>query len=286
MRQRNEARRERLRAEWGTTSVKDFAEREGTSEGAIYRIARELGLHTKPRKYPPRLQMDHRAIRERTTKFPRSVISAKHSPRVLVDGNQNQKLGLKVTKGRWLGLPIYAVTLVERASCPTSCREWYECYGNSMHWARRHRLDAELIRRLDVELDMKAATHRRGFLVRLHTLGDFGQATADAVPYANFWARKMREHSGIHVFGFTAHDRDSAAGQAIMALNREFPERCRIRFSGTESDDGFGATVIANPKDSRHVTCPFETDHPKRPSNCGECGLCWSMKSTVEFVRH
>lgn len=279
-------RKDRLRAQWGQVSVRKIADAEQTSTGSVYRMARQLGLKTKERKYPAALQRDHRALRERSTRYPKSVISAKKSPRVLIDGGQSRKLGRRVTKGRWAGLAIYSLTLPERDTCPSTCREWASCYGNGMHWTRRHVLDAELVKRLDVELDMLAATHPGGFLVRLHVLGDFGRGPADGLPYVAFWTAKMREIPEIHVFGFTAHDPVSPVGQAIMALNREFPERCRLRFSGIVSDDGFGATVIERLADSTHVVCPFETDHPKAPKDCGSCGLCWTMRSTVEFVRH
>ena len=282
---RNEERRARLAAAW-PVNVTKFAAAECTSPGAIYRMARELGLGTKPRKHPAKLGQKHKAIQGRTTRQPKSIVSAKHSPRVLVPGSQNRKLGERVTKGKWAGLPIYQVTLIERASCPTSCAVWDRCYGNSMPFARRHILDGELIKRLDVELDIAAARHRQGFLVRLHTLGDFGKDAAEALPYIAFWRGKMAEIPGLHVFGFTAHGRDSAAGAAVMGLNRDFPDRCRIRFSGSASDDGFGAMVIESEADSRHVVCPWEMARAKKPANCGACGLCWSMDRTVEFMEH
>lgn len=280
----NFERRERLVAQW-PVNVRKFAEAEGTSVGAIYRMARELGLRTKPRKYPCRLTPSHKAIQNRTTRQPRSITSAKHSKAVLVSGFENRKLGRTVLKGKLAGLPIYHVTLVERATCPPTCSMWNDCYGNNMAFARRHILDAELIKRLDVELDMAAARHG-AFLVRLHTLGDFGKDEIEGIPYVRFWRDKMREICGMHLFGFTAHARDSAVGQAIMGINREFSDRCRIRFSGTESDDGFGAVVIESEADSRHVVCPWETERAKKPKDCGSCGLCWSMRPTVEFVRH
>lgn len=282
---RNDARRERLIAEW-PVNVRVFAEQENTSPGAIYRLARDLGLKTKARRYDTRLGPLHRAIRGRTTKYPSTVISAKASKRVLVPGSENRKLGKTVTVGRLAGSPIYQVTLVERLTCPITCLTWHECYGNGMNWARRHRLDPELIKRLDVELDIAAARHPGGFLVRLHTLGDFGQGEADGLPYVAFWRAKMLEQPALHVFGFTAHDRASPVGAALMRLNRQFPDRCRIRFSGTASDDGFGALVIDHPGLSRHVICPWESERERKPSDCGACGLCWSMRPTVEFLVH
>lgn len=278
-------RRARLRDAWGKVSVRDFAAAEQTSAGAVYRIARQLGLETKERA-PQALRRSHPAIRDNSTRYPGSIISAKKSKRVLVSGKENRKLGHRVTKGRWRGLTIYSLTLVERASCPANCLEWSTCYGNALNWPKRLVLDDELTRRLDVELDMLAACHPSGFLVRLHVLGDFGANAREGLPYVEFWERRLRDTPELHVFGFTAHDPLSPVGAAIMSMNREFPGRVRIRFSGTTSDDGFGATVIDDPAESQHVVCPFESDHPKRPKDCAGCGLCWTMDRTVEFVRH
>jgi hypothetical protein len=82
------------------------------------------------------------------------------------------------------GMPIYTLTLEERATCPTSCGHWRSCYGNSMHFAHRidHRspgfatLLAANVKRLGVE-------HPHGFVVRLHVLGDFY-----SVAYVDLWA--------------------------------------------------------------------------------------------------
>lgn len=285
-RQRDEGRRERLREAWGKVSVKQFADAEQTSPGAIYRLARQMGLETRARISRP-LRDSHQAIRTGRTRFPNTVISAKKSMRALIEGKENQKLGQKVTKGRWAGLFIKSLTLEERATCPVSCEMWKSCYGNNLHLSRRHILDHELRKRLDVEIDMQAARHSGGFLVRLHVLGDFGRNMVDGEPYVRFWAEKMRETPGMHLFGFTAHQPDSRLGGLIMfLLNEAFPDRCRIRFSGSGLTDGYGAAVIDRLEDSRHVVCPFETDHPKAPKDCGSCGLCWTMDRPVEFLRH
>jgi hypothetical protein len=282
-RPRNEARRAHLLANW-PLNVRKYAEAEGTSAGAIYRMARGLGLPTQERKYPTTLSPKHKAIRGRSTKYPSTITSAKQSPRVFIAGSQNQKLGHIVNKGRWRGMYIYSLTLIERASCPTSCLEWSTCYGNSLHHSRRHILDRELFRRVDIELDMLAARHPKGFVVRLHVLGDFGKDQIEGLPYVELWREKMRELPNLHVFGFTAHDRESLLGRKIMFLNKAYPDRWRIRFSGTVSNDGFGATVIDSLDDAEHVPCPYEAGG--RVKDCGACGLCWSMAKTVEFVRH
>ena len=42
-----------------------------------------------------------------------------------------------VTKGRWRGYPVFTLTLEERATCPSYCEQWDECYGNNMPFGAR-----------------------------------------------------------------------------------------------------------------------------------------------------
>lgn len=110
---------------------------------------------------------------EARTVYPATVVDAEESPRLLVSGANQGKIGKRITKGPWRGLPIYCLTLEERATCPASCHEWDSCYGNAMHLARRHRHGPELERLLSAELGHLAERHPDGFAVRLHILGDF-----------------------------------------------------------------------------------------------------------------
>lgn len=282
-RRRNYEREAEIRRDWGKVSVAEMAERHNTSRGSILRSARRIGLKPKRRRQYLRLDTTAEAIAKRTTLFPNTIVNTADSPRLLVDGYQQQKLGPVVRKGKWKGLAIYALTLTERATCPKRCKEWATCYGNGMHLARRHVLGAALMRRLEEELDELLAKHRRGILVRLHVLGDFGRNAQQALPYVEFWREMLERHARLHVFGYTAHDPDKPVGAHLLALNYEFADRCRIRFSGLIDNDGFGSVVIDKPEDSRFVVCPVETGKAK---DCGSCALCWTMKPTVEFVRH
>lgn len=230
----------------------------------------------------------HPATTEDRTLFPSSVIGADESPRLLIGGFNSRKVGKRVTKGAWRGMPIFTLTLEERATCPRTCQQWQACYGNNMPFARRYRLDNDLIVGLAVELQAKQRQHPDGYVVRAHILGDFG-STDDpdlALTYIGMWHLAFQENPGLRMFSYTAHDPASVVGRAIRALNILFPDRCRVRFSGHQSvggNAGEGAVVIENAAASRHVVCPAQTGGT---DCCATCALCWSMDRTVEFLRH
>ena len=237
--------------------------------GRFHRIANKVIDGSGPRVL---LAPNHPALREGRTMFPTTVVHPHESPRLLVSGVNQRKVGKVVSKGRWKGFPVYTLTLEERATCPKSCREWSTCYGNNMHRSRRHAAGLALEARLIEEVVTLSERHPRGFAVRLHVLGDFYSAA-----YVDLWAMLMRDVPQVHVFGFTAHDPVSPLGAALDAIIGEWPDRFCIRFSGRDS------LVIASQADSRHVVCPVQTG---KTDCCGTCGLCWTMRQPVEFVRH
>jgi hypothetical protein len=232
-------------------------------------------VSAKPSGRKNRLDEDHPAVVEGRTKYPHSVVEAADSPRLLIEGKNQRKIGNMVTKGRWAGMPIFCLTLEERATCPRSCGEWRTCYGNGMNWARRHRDDGWLMPMLALEIEALSVKHPRGFVVRLHILGDFY-----SVEYARFWQLMLAENPALRVFGFTARAPASAIGREIVAMNAE-GNRCWIRFSGALG--AMGSLVIANAAASVHVLCPARSD---KTDCCGTCGLCWTMQKPIEFVRH
>jgi hypothetical protein len=281
--ERNDGRRERLREQWGKVSVRKIATAEQTSAGAIYRLARELGLSTKKTERRP-LAGSHPAIRQSRPRHTKRLVTAETSPGLFVSGKENRKIGGRVIKGRWAGMPIYTLTLAERMTCPRSCLMWSACYGNNLNWPRRHVLDRPLIERMRWELTALNARHPDGFVIRLHVLGDFGsdQDPALAERYANAWASFLARFPALHVFGFTAWPPDSEVGRIVDACNETWSDRWRVRFSG-HALGGRGALVVDRPSDSEHVLCPYETG---KAADCGACGLCWTMQRPVEFVRH
>lgn len=223
------------------------------------------------------LQHDHPAIVNAGSVFPSRVEYPSQRPRMLIDGHNSRKVGRRVTKGRMKGFPIFTLTLEERATCPPSCGEWHTCYGNNMKWARRIRHGAELERRLWDELAEKQAKHPRGFLVRLHILGDFY-----STDYAELWAEALESYPALNIFGYTAHRPDSPIGTVIRELLGVWPERFHVRFSGWDGPT-HGAVVVNSTADTAHIVCPAQTG---KTECCGTCAFCWQSTRTLAFLRH
>lgn len=237
--------------------------------------------------HPP---ADHPAVVEGHTIYRGNVVEARDLQRLLVSGHNNRKIGKMVRKGPWSGMPIYTLTLEERATCPRTCHVWRECYGNSMHWPRRIRHNASFEMLLSAEVVMLAKRHPEGFVVRLHVLGDFYSEA-----YAARWLRLLDENKELHIFGYTAHFEYTEIGATIAAMNNHFPDRCVIRWSRpADFVKGMDATVwdsldtVPGPTTPRvnHIICPVDTD---RTMSCGDCGLCWSPAArdkTIVFIKH
>ena len=119
------------------------------------------------------LPAHHPAVRQGRTLFPSTVTAPAAAPRIFVGGHNHRKLGKTIAKGGWLGFKVYALTLEERATCPTTCHHWRTCYGNGMHWSRRLTHGNELEDAIDQELPVLQRRHPDGFAIRLHVLGDF-----------------------------------------------------------------------------------------------------------------
>src|SRR4051812_47158482 len=160
---------------------------------------RRFGTPTKSRGVT--VSALHPAHRTGRSLFPSRIFDASEVKRVLKDGHQSRKIGKTVTKGARRGWPIFTLTLEERATCPRSCKAWGICYGNAMQAAERIVAGAELEKALWDELGALQRKHRRGFMVRLHVLGDF-YSTA----YVQLWANALKAFPALHVFGFTARD--------------------------------------------------------------------------------
>lgn len=233
------------------------------------------------------LNANHPALSEGRSIFPASVVLPSESPRLLVSGVNNSKLGRMVTKGPRAGWPIFQLTLEERATCPRSCAQWSNCYGNAMHLARRHRVVKGFLPKLEAELEALNRAYPKGFLVRLHTLGDFYSAD-----YVQFWADMLDELPALHVFGYTArseHKDDAQSrrtAKALIWLVEEAFDRFAIRFSRA-SPVSHGAVVVDEPStDPRVIMCPAQTGATEA---CATCGLCWSEAArdkTIGFLRH
>lgn len=240
------------------------------------------------------LRADHPAVAEGRTLFPSTVVSALQSPRLLVSGANNAKLGKVVQVGPWAGMPIYQVTLEERATCPRSCPVWADCYGNAMHLARRHDAhDPDLLVALWAEVVSlyRATMNERkpppGLVVRLHVLGDFPSAR-----YVAVWADLLDKLPGLRIFGYTARrddadDQDSReTARAIADLQVAHPDRFCIRWSRPVPVPNGSVVVDQPPADPGVLLCPGQTD---QTASCATCGLCWAPSvrhKAVAFLRH
>lgn len=201
---------------------------------------------------------------------------AKLGDHVLIPGENQRKIGHRITKGSWTKLPVYTLSLEERATCPRTCKVWNGCYGNAMPFAARWEHGHEFERCLTADLFWHAGRHPKGFAVRIHILGDFYSPD-----YLKLWHDALEAIPGLRVWGYTAHLKTSALGRIVEKMNADFPDRWVIRFSGSE-------TIVINDKaDSGDaIICPAETGDAK---NCGSCGLCWAMNARdkkIAFLFH
>lgn len=284
-------------------SVAEIADEMGTSRGAVYVAAGKYGVTLKrpPRGRPastpardltgqrrftgvgesdgPRvvLQPWHPALRNGATVFGQMVIPAARAERLLKSGEHNRKIGALATKGRWRGMPIFTLTLEERATCPSTCPEWATCYGNNMGRAPRISPDEYLHDRLRSEIILQSSNNHLGFIVRLHVLGDFF-----SVDYVDFWRSMLAEFPQLHVFGFTARKPGDPIGRAVLEMMRDFEDQCLIRVSGGGFDE-LCSEVVDDEAKAKGIVCPAEKDAERC---CATCGLCWTSTRTISFLRH
>lgn len=236
-------------------------------------------VHENPR--PMVMDPWHGAVVEARTIFPTTVRDRK-GERILKTGHNNPKIGRIVEKGEWSGFPIFVLTLEERATCPTSCKEWASCYGNRMPFAHRFQAGPDLESRIELELEELQRGHRKGFVVRLHALGDFYSGA-----YVDRWAEWLRIFPALHIFGYTAWPETSPIGRKLNALRQgEAWRRFALRFSNGDSSDGPTARTVSDkwevgPAD---IQCPAQTG---QSLCCGTCALCWSAPNKIiVFARH
>lgn len=207
----------------------------------------------------------------------------------LIKKSTNAKLGKKVNKGKYKGFPIFTLTLEERATCPSSCVHWLDCYGNHMRYAYRYEAGPALEAMLETELAELQRKHPKGFLVRLHILGDFY-----SVGYVAKWASWLGKFPALHVYGYTANQPNAtdklerAIGQSILSLRDNCNGRFAVRFSGN-FDDNFSANSFDDIRSQQAIEkkeailCPEQT---KQVNSCADCAVCWAAQKPVIFQTH
>lgn len=227
------------------------------------------------------LDPGHAAAIDARTRYRARVTDPRSGVRVLVSGWNNRKIGGRIVKGRWRGMPIYTLTLEERATCPRSCRHWLDCYGNKMNWSRRLIHGAALERAIERELVALQARHAHGFVVRLHVLGDFY-----SVAYVQRWLDWLDRFPALHVYGYTAWPASSAIGAAVATMSRSRWERFAVRTSNLPLQPRATTTVYYQPEGPTigdAIVCPAQTG---KTECCATCGLCWQTQRNIAFLAH
>jgi hypothetical protein len=260
-------------------SMTRIARAMGTTRGAIAGASMRLGLNFPHGENKP-LDADHPAAVEGRTLFTHWV----HGPddMVLKPGSYQRKLGSVVTKGKWKSFPIYSLTLEERATCPRTCEQWATCYGNNMGRSKRYRHGKSLESAIKREVNNLAQRHPRGFVIRLHVLGDFY-----SVDYVVMWSQLLLAHPALHVFGYTHWKRGTPIGDAVAKLRDGWWKRFAVRTSDGAEGQG-PRTVVIDDKGSRgdSIICPSQLGVGR---TCSNCALCWASAAkgkTIAFLRH
>ncbi len=196
---------------------------------------------------------------------------------VLKRSMQNDKLGKlrEWRAGAFKGMPLYSLTLEERATCERTCNAWDVCYGNNMPFA--HRFDVTLdgglalMMRLTVELDKLDKKHPNGYSIRLHILGDFF-----SVAYVDFWREQLETRAALHIYGYTHRQGEIKA--RIDEVWAEHGKRFAIMQSDGGADERKPVALIETTEGADKLpTCPQQTG---KASGCLDCGLC-----TINTVR-
>lgn len=245
------------------------------------RALRRFTGHTPPFTMVDELPADHAAAIEGRTRFPTTVAEPGLVGRVLKSGHHNRKIGKQVQKGRWAGMPIFTLTLEERATCPRSCRHWWSCFGNKMHRVERLAHGRSLEWALGSELADLARRHPQGFVVRLHVLGDFY-----SVAYVQRWLSWLHRHPPLHVFGYTAWPADTPIGALLRAASARLWDRFAIRTSNGPHAERATRTLTsppAGPVVDGAIVCPAQTG---RSDCCATCALCWQSRRNIAFLLH
>ena len=175
-------------------------------------------------------------------------------------------------------MTMYSLTLEERATCPTECEQWDNCYGDNMPFAHRFdHTDPNYISYLEVQLRALNEKHTNGFVVRLHVLGDFYDGQ-----YIVQWQLWLAQYENLRVFGYTHLPFNSQLGNMVNNVNRIYPQRFRIRFSD-DKNTNFSAHVGVGTDMTLGIMCPEQNG---KTDSCATCGYCWSSDEPVTFLEH
>ena len=227
-----------------------------------------------------KLTPQHPALTEARTIHVKARRPVSDSVQLLKPVSNNSKLGkgnATIRKGKWYGVPLFSLTLEERATCPSTCNRWAECYGNGMAFGHRFGHGPALERQLELEVAALASRYPRGFAIRLHVLGDFY-----SVGYVGHWRTLLARHPNLLIYGYSARY-GCEIGRAIQEVRLRFPDRFWVRFSKNHAHDGYSIFAAEVGTVPGAIVCPEQTG---KAQSCLDCGLCWSVDRTIAFVDH
>lgn len=221
------------------------------------------------------------------TVYPSKVlwVELNQTRKILSDGKNHRKIGGAVLVGHLKGAKIMALSLEERATCPTTCGFWTTCYGNNMPHTNRWKVDKNFYHQLHSEIHDLCQKHEK-VLIRLHVLGDFPD-----IKYLDFWHEMIDQYENLHIFGFTAWEEGTEIGDEIIGLRKMKPDRWAVRTSGHVGE--WGSFTIDFPTEKTMigggVVCPEQLDannDGSKEKHCGNCAVCWQTSHPIVFVEH
>ena len=269
--------KEGVLARWGFMGPQEIADDMGITLGQVNVLATRHHLHFDGVRRP--LKPGDPAAVNSYSRFRKAKLEHPGERGVLKPGAYQRKLGAKVLKGAWKGMPIFSLTLEERATCPRTCKQWLDCYGNQMGRAVRYRHGAPLESAILLDLFQLDRQHPGGFVVRLHILGDFYSPQ-----YVDFWRHCLEDFPGLHVFGYTARLPADPIGAAVTSLRDARWDRFAIRTSGGKT--GPRTLVVKRKAPAGAIICPAQTGGT---THCGACALCWATAARhrpIAFKQH
>lgn len=224
------------------------------------------------------------------TRYKKSVVPVPSSPPksglfVLKESTTNKKLGSGgkvIQKGRYRGMPLYSLTLEERATCWGGCPNLSTCYGDNMPFAKRYQPGPALETALVQDLSSLSARHPDGFVIRLHVLGDFY-----STDYVAFWQACLTRFPALRIFGYTHWPAQHPIGHALTHLVLTNADRVALRRSDGDRQTDFLPVAMTVGRDAPAVPgtvlCPEQTG---QTASCTTCGLCMNGHTSVSFRDH
>ena len=231
-----------------------------------------------------KLTANSAAVQEGRTVFVKKVFDVtKYHSNIIKSADHNIKLGkgkYKIKKGRWKGLPMFSLTLEERKTCPFTCQHWTDCYGNGMNYGHRFKADKNLIPRIKYELEQLSQRYPKGFVIRLHILGDFY-----SLEYVGAWESFLEQYLGLRIFGYTAHT-SGPMYIKISNLRRRFGDRVWLRYSKNAAHNDKAPNImyaVGQEFKGTSFTCP---EILGKTESCLTCAACFQTKKSVKFLDH